>query len=98
MNKLRVIWWFLDLCLLAAAAISIGYAAMVSKGGDLLIDMVLTKHDETSQYIPIDVLALAEKAELKALKLEHSPGPAYLLVSCSLSPLSIGPHTGTSSL
>ena len=51
MNKLKFVWWLLNLCLLAAGIISIGYAAIVSKGEDLLISMAVTKHDEKSQYI-----------------------------------------------
>ncbi|KAG7549021.1 hypothetical protein FFLO_03134 [Filobasidium floriforme] len=46
MNKLKLVWWLLNLCLLAAGVVAIGYAAVVSKGEDLLISMAVTKHDE----------------------------------------------------
>jgi len=49
MNKLRALWWLLDICLLAAAIIAIGYAAVVGKVGDLLVSMAVTKHDSTSK-------------------------------------------------
>lgn len=49
-NKLKLIWWLLNLCLLAAGVVSIGYAAIVSKGEDLLISMAVTKYDGKSQY------------------------------------------------
>jgi hypothetical protein len=50
MNKLRAVWWLLDISLLAAAIISIGYAAVVGKVGDLLVSMAVTKHDSTSEF------------------------------------------------
>lgn len=49
MNKLKLVWWLLNLCLLAAGVVAIGYAAVVSKGEDLLISMAVTKHDEKSR-------------------------------------------------
>ena len=68
MNKLRAIWWLLDISLLAAAIISIGYAAVVGKVGDLLVSMAVTKHDSTSKFDQITARHVARARSYSLLR------------------------------